>query len=232
MLPLLPPSLLLLLALLPAPSDALPSPLPSYPPPNPPQSSGPIPDYVLAHAPLIHLAQTESYWPSSVASHLAHTRLHWTNGTLLSPPSSPSSPPAHPDLSALAAQGNRSDLYLEGGVMAPDFEAGRAAWLGSAYGVPDARGRSQGEVYIVLVDKGDIIAPGYLDAFFFTFYSCVPPLACLPPSPVRTRLWRARARSRDSQTGPPPLSRTSRAPLTRPSPSARARQVQRGQHAV
>jgi len=158
----------LLALLLPALALALPSPLPTYPASDPPQSSGPIPDYVLRHAPLIHLALTESYWPSTVESHLEHTFLHWTNTTFVDP-----APHAHPLIADIGKRGNRSDLYLEGGVMAPDFEQGRADWLGSEYGIPDAKGRSEGEVYIVLVDKGEIIAPGYLDAFYFTFYSCV-----------------------------------------------------------
>lgn len=165
----LPASLMALL--LPALAFALPSPLPTYPVSDPPQSSGPIPPYVLQHAPLIHLALTESYWPSTVESHLKHTFLHWTNTTFVDPP-----PHAHPLIADIGNRGNRSDLYLEGGMMAPDFEQGRAAWLGSEYGIPDSTGRSEGEVYIVLVDKGEIIAPGYLDAFYFTFYSCVSPL--------------------------------------------------------
>lgn len=170
------PSSLLPLLLLPTLSLALPSPLPSYPLPDPPQSSGPIPPYVLDHAPLIHLALTENYWPSTVETHLENTFLHWTNASFVD-----SAPHAHPLIKDIGARGNRSDLYLEGGQMAPDFEQGRADWLGSEYGIPDKNGRSEGPVYIVLVDKGEIIAPGYLDAFFFTFYSCVVLSLCPAP---------------------------------------------------
>jgi len=67
--------------------------------------------------------------------------------------------------------GNRSDLYCETGVTDEDVKRGEADWLGSRYGIPDERGRSESEVIIILVDKSEIIGPGYLDAFYFTFYS-------------------------------------------------------------
>lgn len=169
--PYLPFSLLsLLLASLPSTSIASPlaaAPPSAPPPPPPPRSSGPIPDYVLKHAPLIHLAEDELYWPSSLQSHLDFTRLRFSaNASLV--PDPPSSPLTTNNLGFV---GNRSDLFLAAGVTDDDMKAGRADWLASEYGKPDWRGRSESEVVILLVDKRDIIAPGYLDAFYFTFYS-------------------------------------------------------------
>lgn len=146
---------------------AIPSPGP--PPLPPPQSSGPIPPYVLQHAPLIHLDKDELYLPSRISTHLSKTSMTFSvnASTVSSPPSSPLT--EH----NMGFMGNRSDLYLEAGVMDEAFKRGEADWLGSDYGMPDARGRSESEIIIVLVDKSEIIGPGYLDAFYFTFYSYV-----------------------------------------------------------
>jgi hypothetical protein len=151
---------------IPRPTHSLPSSPPSRP--EPPQSSGPTPAYVLTHAPLIHLARDELYWPSTLSTHLSHTSLfHSLNATPISHPPPPSPLTEH----NIAFTGNRTDVYLEAGVMDEAFFRGEADWLGSEYGKPDERGRSESEVVIVLVDKQEIIGPGYLDAFYFTFYS-------------------------------------------------------------
>lgn len=35
-------------------------------------SSGPVPDYALAHAPIVYLSSSEQHWPSSIETHLSH----------------------------------------------------------------------------------------------------------------------------------------------------------------
>ncbi|CED83091.1 Vacuolar protein sorting-associated protein 62 [Phaffia rhodozyma] len=150
------------------PSNSLPSPIPPPTPPIPPQSSGPVPPYVLTYAPLVHLSTDELYWPSKISTHLEHTTLRFSpNRTTV--PNLPPPGTLIPD--TLGFLGNRSELFLEAGVMDEAFKAGHADWLGSEYGKPDNNARSEAEAVIILVDKSEIIGEGYLDAFYFTFYS-------------------------------------------------------------
>lgn len=164
-------------------AHALPSPLSGLPPLLPPRSSGPVPPYVLQYAPLIHLSEDELYWPSKISTHLEHTILRFSpNGSTV--PDLP--PPGRLTPDTVGFLGNRSELFLEAGVMDEAFKRGEADWLGSTYGIPDERGRSESEVIIILVDKSEIIGPGYLDAFYFTFYSSVLsfPLSHIAPGPT------------------------------------------------
>ncbi|KAI0756378.1 hypothetical protein C8Q80DRAFT_1264442 [Daedaleopsis nitida] len=113
----------------------------------------PVPSFVLANAPLLHLHSTEEYGLSDVAVHLAHVE----------PQVNYSSVASSVTLQTLSGFG--SDVFLTSKDDVTDSP--KAEWLRSPYGAPDANGLSGAPATIVLVNKPD----GVLDAFFFTFFS-------------------------------------------------------------
>lgn len=48
-------------------------------------------------------------------------------------------------------------------------------WQKSEYGIPDQQGRSEGEVHVIAVDKGNILDQGWVDvSFTHDYYECIP----------------------------------------------------------
>jgi len=86
-----------------------------------------VPQYVLDHAPYVHLFSGEEFWPSDIAEHLLHTKAH-INYTDV--------PPAyqHLNLSDL----NRLNRWGRGTFLkSVDNVEERPRWLGSKYNTPE-----------------------------------------------------------------------------------------------
>jgi hypothetical protein len=94
-----------------------------------------IPQYVLDHAPLIHLFSGEEYWPGDMAEHLIHTTPH-LNYTPLQASSD------HPNIS------NLEDLNKWGRfvyLQSDDNVEDRPPWLGADYNIPNAPNDGNGD---------------------------------------------------------------------------------------
>lgn len=94
-----------------------------------PEDEREVPQYVLDHAPLIHLYSGEQYWPGDMAEHLFHTTPH-LNYTPLQ---------AQDDHPTLANLGNLNRwesrfVYLQ----SDDNVEDRPDWLGGESNIPDA----------------------------------------------------------------------------------------------
>jgi len=87
-----------------------------------------IPQYVIDHAPLIHLFSGEEYWPGDMAEHLIHTTPH-LNYTPLQASSD------HPNISDLGDLNKWGRfVYLQ----SDDNVEDRPSWLGADYNIPNA----------------------------------------------------------------------------------------------
>jgi hypothetical protein len=87
-----------------------------------------IPQYVLDHAPLIHLFSGEEYWPGDMGEHLIHTTPH-LNYTPLQASSD------HPNISNLGDLNKWGRfVYLQ----SDDNVEDRPSWLGADYNIPNA----------------------------------------------------------------------------------------------
>lgn len=87
-----------------------------------------IPQYVIDHAPYVHLFSKEEFWPSDLGDHLVHTTPH-VNYTVVKPDE------RHPnltDLDGLNSYGYHTYLQSD------DNVEQRPEWLGSRYNVPEA----------------------------------------------------------------------------------------------
>ncbi|KLU92713.1 hypothetical protein MAPG_11700, partial [Magnaporthiopsis poae ATCC 64411] len=137
-----------------------------------------VPDYVLRHAPLVHLHSGESFWPASVAEHVKHMRA--LNHT--APPGDTADDEDRDsrtllnltDLDSLNAIHGGAAVYL---TSTDDVET-RPNWLSSRDAMPrsqndESNGRSTAPVVLVLVEKETAAdgEPTVLDAFWFFFYS-------------------------------------------------------------
>jgi hypothetical protein len=86
-----------------------------------------IPQYVIDHAPLIHLFSGEEYWPGDMADHLIHTTPH-LNYTPLQASSD------HPTISNLGELNKWGRfVYLQ----SDDNVEDHPAWLGADYNIPN-----------------------------------------------------------------------------------------------
>ena len=84
-----------------------------------------VPDYVLAHAPLVHLSSEENFWPSPMGEHIGHMA-PYEDETLV-------------NLTAPLGLGNLGDLYSAEKIMfltSLDDVEGRPEWLHSRAGIP------------------------------------------------------------------------------------------------
>ncbi|KAF1937848.1 hypothetical protein EJ02DRAFT_458378 [Clathrospora elynae] len=86
-----------------------------------------IPQYVIDHAPLIHLFSGEEYWPGDMAEHLIHTTPH-LNYTPLQAAND------HPNLTNLGEL-NRWGRFVY--LQSNDNVEDRPAWLGADYNIPN-----------------------------------------------------------------------------------------------
>ncbi|KAF1840268.1 vacuolar sorting-associated protein-like protein [Cucurbitaria berberidis CBS 394.84] len=86
-----------------------------------------IPDYVLKHAPLIHLYSGEDYWPGDIAEHLIHTTPH-LNYTALQAAQD------HPNLTDLGEL-NRWGRFVY--LQSDDNVEDRPEWLGGKVNIPN-----------------------------------------------------------------------------------------------
>ncbi|KAI9725108.1 MAG: Vacuolar protein sorting-associated protein 62 [Chrysothrix sp. TS-e1954] len=145
-------------------------------------ASNEIPQYVVEHAPLIHLYSKEEFWPCDIAEHLQHTR-PYTNYTLIDSPSQ------RPNLTNLN-DWNQFGRYTY--LQSDDDVEERPEWLGGKSNIPSSPelgelrylqsdaapshsgasrrrhgGRSDAPAVLIVVEKGD----GIVDAFWFFFYS-------------------------------------------------------------
>jgi hypothetical protein len=91
-----------------------------------------IPQYVIDHAPYVHLFSKEEFWPSDMADHLVHTTPH-LNYTPVSDKW------RHPNLTNLSAL-NKFDRFVF--LKSDDNVETRPEWLGSAYNIPEGPQRN------------------------------------------------------------------------------------------
>lgn len=87
-----------------------------------------VPQFVLDHAPLIHLYSGEEFWPSDIAEHLMHTSPHRNHTSLKM---NTSEHTVH-NLHALNNHGKGRFLFLQ----SKDDVENRPRWLGSSYNKP------------------------------------------------------------------------------------------------
>lgn len=101
-----------------------------------PEAEREIPQYVIDHAPLIHLFSGEQFWPGDMAEHLIHTTPH-LNYTPLQATND------HPNISNLAELNKWGRfVYLQ----SDDNVEDRPAWLGAEYNIPNVpRDDNQGD---------------------------------------------------------------------------------------
>jgi hypothetical protein len=114
-----------------------------------------VPDFVIAHAPLVHLYSDESFWPADIADFVTHMT-PFSKGEAL-----PDSLPLA--LSNLSELNHHPKTYLTSD---DDIES-RPGWLHARAGTPDESGHSRAPAILILADKGN----GTLDAFWFFFYA-------------------------------------------------------------
>ncbi|KAG8729934.1 hypothetical protein FRC12_020605 [Ceratobasidium sp. 428] len=125
------------------------------------QTSGDLPLYALAYAPIVHLYSQETFWPSEPSVHLEHVTAK------LEGFSNDTSAPFPLTVSNLNYAGSHESVYLTGN----DNVEVEPEWLRSTYGKPNRGGRSVARSAIIAVDKGELIGPGYVDIFYPFFYS-------------------------------------------------------------
>jgi hypothetical protein len=82
-----------------------------------------IPDYVLKHAPLVHLSSEEHFWPADIMEHVRHLSPYYENEAMNS----------SIDLSNLHRLNSRSGLVS---LRSDDDVEGRPDWLYSEVGIP------------------------------------------------------------------------------------------------
>lgn len=132
-----------------------------------------IPQYVLDHAPLVHLSSEEDFWPCDIADHLKHVK-----------PFLGLEPLKGDNVSERYNLTNLQELnsYRRGSFLTSDDNVeDRPDWLGGESNIPEesrpgkhgpgGRGdslgrRSDAPVTVIVVDKGD----GVVDAFYHYFY--------------------------------------------------------------
>lgn len=126
-----------------------------------------IPQYVLDHAPLVHLFSGEKFWPSDMIDHLQHVRPYLNYEPL-------DNSGRRYNLNDLDELNDyRRSMYLT----SDDNVEDRPEWLVSENGIPEnpksdtskhpKGGRSNAPVIMIVIDKGH----GIVDAFYFYFYS-------------------------------------------------------------
>ncbi|KAL8344151.1 hypothetical protein RB601_004599 [Gaeumannomyces tritici] len=132
-----------------------------------------VPEYVLRHAPLVHLHSGESFWPASVEEHLRHMRPvnHTAPGSNNGDGGSSHALLNLTSLDSLDAT-HGGAVYL---TSTEDVET-RPTWLTSRGGLPSSTdgenmGRSTAPAVLVLVEKDTDDDGPVLDAFWFFFYS-------------------------------------------------------------
>ncbi|KAL8377576.1 hypothetical protein RB595_008318 [Gaeumannomyces hyphopodioides] len=131
-----------------------------------------VPEYVLRHAPLVHLHSGESFWPASVEEHAKHMRP--VNHT--APGGNDGDSGGSRVLLNLTSL-DSLDAIHSGAVYLTSTEdvETRPSWLSSRDGLPssaddESAGRSTAPAVLVLVEKETDGGP-VLDAFWFFFYS-------------------------------------------------------------
>ncbi|KAB5592401.1 putative effector protein [Ceratobasidium theobromae] len=127
------------------------------------QTSGDLPSYALAYAPMIHLYSKEDYWPSDPAVHLQHVVAEKDDYTVDKAAPNPLT------LANLNYRGSNENTWLtskDNITVEP-----KAEWIRSTYGKPGKGGKSAAPATIIVIDKSDIIKPGYVDVYYSLFYS-------------------------------------------------------------
>ena len=108
-------------------------------------SSGPVPDYALAHAPIVYLSSSERHWPSSIETHLSHlTAKAPVAGSDQTAPIAGAPYPLTAD--NLNSPLINASTYLSLTQPSDMQILTTAAWLHSEYGKPDANGKSAAPV--------------------------------------------------------------------------------------
>jgi hypothetical protein len=149
----------------------------------------PVPEFVLQHAPLVHLFSEEVYWPSDIAVHVAHTRpAVGYDDVELGQADNVDTASALEGLAALNVLDGEAgwEVYLR----SRDDALAQPDWIQSRYGIPadnasstlleairpgyrgpqrqyDLGGRSSAPALLTVVDKDD----GVVDAVWHLFYS-------------------------------------------------------------
>ena len=108
-------------------------------------TSGSVPDYVLAYAPIVYLSSSETYFPSDLSTHLSHltaeAAVAGNNNTVAI-----SGAPYPLTLGNLNATSIGSSTWLSLTTEADMQINSTAAWLNSDYGKPDSSGKSAAAV--------------------------------------------------------------------------------------
>jgi hypothetical protein len=141
---------------------------------RPHENLKPVPQFVLDHAPLLHLYSKEPYWPSTMESHLEHTIPHVGYEPITGENS-------HPNVNNLARLNKEDgDLGWDVFLNSKDNILDNPDWMTSEYGKPvfpdgpsadengnPVPGRSVSPVVLIVVEKEN----GIVDAFWHFFYS-------------------------------------------------------------
>lgn len=128
-----------------------------------------IPQYVLDHAPLIHLYSGEHFWPCDIAEHLQHVQpyIGWA-------PVNDTQELRYNLTNLNELNSYKREMYLT----SDDNVEDRPEWLGGNSNIPEEPdrkpsdgddpigGRSDAPVTVIVVDKGH----GVVDAFYHFFY--------------------------------------------------------------
>lgn len=135
---------------------------PTHPPPAG-AGTDLLPDYALKYAPIVYLDEKERYFPGLPSAHVAYTMPFKFSGEAVEVPEEHKG-----KLSMLTLEEvNKPDVFLTMGDVRE--ESGQAEELKSVSGKPDANGRSESAVWIVVRNKtgaceweGEIV-----DVFYF-----------------------------------------------------------------
>ncbi|KAB5592400.1 putative effector protein [Ceratobasidium theobromae] len=127
------------------------------------QTSGDLPSCALTYAPVIHLSSREGYWPSDPAVHLQHVIAKKNDGSIDKAAPNPLT------LANLNYRGSNENTWL---TSKDDITVEpKAEWLRSTYGKPGKGRKSAAPATIIVIDKSDIIKPGYVDVYYSLFYN-------------------------------------------------------------
>ncbi|KAI8937932.1 hypothetical protein NX059_005615 [Plenodomus lindquistii] len=136
----------------------------STPAPTTAETTERVPQFVLDHAPLLHLFTTDPYRPSSLSTHLSHT-----HPCIVLEPLNLSSSFNLSNLDDLNKQGGEKgkDVYLTSN----DDVSTNPAWLNGIDVDATEQNKEDKTSVIVIVDKGKGQEGSVIDVFYFYFFS-------------------------------------------------------------